>query len=164
MKKLLIVSLVFAFALTASVAFGSFWHQDDSGLEVENNNHAYVDNDVWAVSNTGANNANWNKNLGVVVTGDAGSLATSETYANQNVVDIEDCDCLPRKGELKINNNNHAYVDNKVIALSNTGFNDANDNGGHHSFGAGIVVTGDAGSAAGSFTLVNSNVFELGDD
>lgn len=184
MKKLLIVSIVFAFVLTTSVAFGFQshfpWHKNDSGLEVKNDNHAYIDNDVFAVSNTGANDANYNKNLGVVITGDAGSEAIAETQANYNEVDIEDCDCLPRKGELKIDNKNHANVDNTVVALSNTGFNDANNNGTtelkptysfHHgptngsssSFGAGIVVTGNAGSSAGAFTLVNSNVFELGD-
>jgi hypothetical protein len=188
MKKLLIVPLVFAFAfaLTASVAFGfesySFWDNDDSGLKVENDNWASVDNYVFGVSNTGVNDANDNEDLGVIITGNAGAAALSETYANQNEVDIEDCDCIPRRGEVKIENENGAHVDNLVVALANTGLNDANNNGStnftfpwlyssenntdgnHGSLGAGIIVTGDAGSVASAFTLVNTNIVELGED
>ena len=121
---------------------------------------------------------------GLVMTGDAGSEAGVLNVVNSNATSVRtSCGC---RGEIEVENDNHALVVNHVGSGANTGDNEAkgadggsggnggninnNDgeevedsdtgnggNGGTAGEG-GLVDTGSAYSRAGSVTIVNTNL------
>lgn len=183
MKKYfaIIPAFAVAFAFTVAPAFASFYRYDshrdyrsEDKIEVENWNNADVDNDVEADSNTGKNDANRNRNVGRIDTGRADALATADTTANSNETAIN----VRSYDRIEVKNRNEADVDNDVEADSNTGYNDANNNGStpapylrtsrHHHMpvvqtnnGRGVINTGDAISTAQAVNMLNSNVTRI---
>ena len=97
-KKILVA--VALFALVATPAFAFFPMFGGSEVEVENENSAFVMNDVEAKADTGDNEIEGGRRCsggccgggcgsgGVIITGDAGSLATAINYVNTNITRI----------------------------------------------------------------------------
>ncbi len=167
MKKYLAIIPVAAivFAFVVAPAFAGRHHHRGSSVSVENWNDADVDNDVSAESDTGKNDANRNRARRVMIdTGDAISDAYADTTANENRTMISG-----RHSRVWVGNGNDADVDNDVSAESDTGKNDANDNGSRRGRcgrcggrgGAVEIYTGDADSWAEATVLVNSNVTRI---
>ncbi|MCD6500631.1 hypothetical protein J7K42_01270 [bacterium] len=148
----------------------------DGNAQVVVGNWAVVHNYVGAVSDTGgngiANSSNWCMGVGgnissnndgnVIKTGDANSYVESYVAVNSNVA-MDGC-CGP---EDQIVDWNYAYLDNTVMAMSNTGgngiANSENDGmwvGGNISSNNddNVIKTGDANSYVESYVAVNSNV------
>lgn len=182
MKKMFAILPAFAFAFVFSFSSASaslmprhWFHHDSSDIEVNSSNDAYVLNDVEANSNTGDNEANYNgsgkkhhrsyhqslwgnggsnNGLGEIITGNAVSDNLVGTTANENDIEITaDCGC---KGDIEVNSRNRADVRNYVTADSNTGYNEANHNGG-----TGAIETGNAQSFNTVSNLLNSNVIKI---
>lgn len=157
----------FAFSLVAGPAFASnhgHGHRNrGNDIEVKNRNSAHVVNDVEAKSNTGKNDANRNRRSGRIDTGMADSLASASTTANDNLTRINPG---RRTDDVEVYNSNRARVRNYVDAKSNTGYNDANNNGnrgrrGNRQGGNGIITTGKAVSTAQAVNMLNSNVTRI---
>src|SRR3989344_7714145 len=125
----------------------------DDELEVEQENKAYVRNDVDSEANTGKNDIGGGRFV-LMSTGNATSYVDVSTTANKNVAIVEDCDCFD---ELEVEQENKAYVRNDVDSEANTGKNDI---GG----GRGVIMrTGDAFSCPTVTNVVNKNVAVVGD-
>lgn len=178
MKKITIaLVLVFAFALTMNAAFARYNREDSCcgdrhnhsdeccpSVDVDNENHADVDNNVVTVANSGLNGTGGNDLVslqrsrwyhhetqsGLVETDTADALATVDTSANHTEIYADD----PYRGSVDIDNNNRAYVDNCVITVANSGLNRAS---------RGTVRAGEAISTASVTTVVNSTVIEVED-
>ncbi len=145
MKKLMIVAVfVFAFALTANVAFANcgMCGYNPCPCPDQSNTAIGVSNNVGASANTGANTTGWSFwKSGTIVTGDAGASASGLNAINSNYA----------SGWGSKTQTNKAYgVSNNVGADANTGANSA--------MGGGYVQTGNAGATAQGVNLVNTNI------
>lgn len=147
---------------------------------VVQNNEADIDNDVNVNASTGGNDANRNTGGNVEVsTGNATVGVSVENHANQNVADIEGCDCDGGDTDVLIEGNgdnsrnrvnlndsnntlvvqdNEADVDNDINADASTGRNEANRNTG----GNVTVSTGNATAVTGIINQLNSNAVRVG--
>lgn len=163
-----------AFVLTMNVALAGRTqgccddrrHSDDCcpSVDIDNEGHADVDNNVITVANSGLNgtgednlmsirNARWyhpQTQSGLVETDTADALATVDTSANHTEIYADD----PYRGQVDIDNNNRAYVDNCVITVANSGLNRAD---------RGTVRAGEAIATSQVATVVNSTVIEVED-
>lgn len=173
MKKLLIVSVfVFAFALTANVAFAHdgccfpIYQSCCPKVDINASNYASITNNISSNSNTGYNTI-LGKGASLISTGAAWSSSTAYNNANVNQITVY----KPLQGTVSITANNGAGVTNTVTAYSNTGYNNITscDCQTHKPCGGGgcsdpcpcptsTIWTG--GSTSGSYatTLLNSNV------
>lgn len=168
MKKITIVlTLVFAFALSMSVAFAG---RDGSccedrrqrdccpKVEVENNSEANIENNIISASNTGMNNTNGrvcsrsqngcegdrcSRGGARIVTGNADSLAQVKTTVNDTYIEVT----APQRGEVDVENENGANIRNRVASLANSGANNSS---------RGRIQTGNAISTADVMTMANT--------
>jgi hypothetical protein len=150
----------------------------ESETYVNQTNTANITNDVYAVSDSGNNDANRNTGGDVSIdTGSAGTLVNLDTTANSNVAEVDGC-CAPdvdvkisgngddsyNKVELDVNEDqkdpaiyvgqsNLANVSNYVDAYAKTGYNDAKSNTG----GDVEILTGNALTGVDIKNLLNSN-------
>ncbi|MBZ9571927.1 hypothetical protein KJA15_01135 [Patescibacteria group bacterium] len=130
------------------------------GKQINVGNHAFVINDVTVVSKTGGNRiiniaskGGSNGGNNTIRTGDAQSVAVTDTVVNSNLRE----GCCEGK---QINVGNHAFVMNDVTAVSKTGGNriiDVATKGGT-SYGNNSITTGWVYSGASAMTVVNSNI------
>lgn len=163
MKKIFMVLPAFALALAlAAPAFAQPprpqgpSHDD---LVVKSSNSAFVTANTTASSNTGFNSASMNLGGGNIMTGMAGSSSGSNLSVNSNLTRASvPCNCYD---DVTIKSRNSAVVMSNTSANSNTGGNKTMLNVGGY-LGGGNIMTGAAGSEAGSWTVVNSNVTSLG--
>lgn len=163
MKKILMTLPVFAFAMAFAASASAYnmpwYHHSDDDLNVSSYNSAFVIDNTSASSNTGGNHTGMNFGGGNIMTGGAGSLAESNLGVNSNLTAANvPCNCYD---DVTIKSKNHAFVKANTTANSNTGGNGTMFNVGGF-FGGGNIATGAASSAAGSWTVVNSNVTSLG--
>ena len=146
----------------------------DSGTWVTQTNRADIDNDVYADSNTGKNDANRNTGGDVeVLTGNATTTVDIVNQANGNSATVSGNDdgvslsarilgngsdstnkiYLDYDRIVSVDQSNRASVDNYVNADSNTGKNDANRNTG----GEVSIDTGDATTDVEIDNMLNFN-------
>ena len=170
MKKILVgLTALAVMALAAGPALANGWQYSVG-------NGAIVINNVGAASYTGgngiANSENEDMNVGgnissnndgnTIKTGNAESNVKSYVVVNSNVA-LDGC-CGPKE---QVVVENFAYLDNSVIAISDTGGNGiANSENSYGWFGGNIssnndgntIKTGNANSNVNSYVAVNSNV------
>jgi len=169
-----------------------------TNVEVKNENTANIDQQVFAVANTGGNVASKNIGSGVTInTGDAKVDTKMQVEANTNktVIDVgqdnkDDCagnktDVVNTGDNLKVNthlktenkvdvkNENYADVQQKVVAVANTGLNfakgniagsvsDCNDCDHFQDEGGGIAIeTGNAEIKTNLGVKVNENITKV---
>src|SRR3989344_4836055 len=181
MKKIIAIATIAAFVLSASTA--SAWHWSSSDITVNNNNGAYVKNNVTTVADTGSNvaiggsvsnkvegddNINNDANGGggnaAVTTGAASAGSMVENYVNKNTTKVNaDCGC---KGDVEVNNYNRAKVKNNVLTSADSGYNQAfggdvknkvkgDDNENNDADGSGGAASVKTGSADAGTSVVN---------
>ncbi len=130
------------FLSMASPAFAHFeWFQPLP--KTTTTNTAYVDNSAEALSSTGSN-VQWGG--GFIQTGNAWSDANAVVVANTNVSKCTTCKSV-------VTTSNFAQVTNFGGAQSGTGDNHQTTIWGHP-----MTVTGNAGSSADAWTVVNTNL------
>lgn len=148
---------------------------------VDQNNDAYVTNNVSSNANTGGNSASFNTGGETkIVTGDANSHVDVSTQANMNQAVLDDCaTCRPGDLQVKVDGNgaysdnnvkvnadnfvslsqdNNAKISNNIDANTNTGKNDASYNTGGDTY----IVTGDAKSHVAVDNMANANYAKIG--
>ena len=161
LKGIIVLSVaVLTLALVAGPALGYGCFRDRGGEQINAGNTATVTNNVSATSYTDLNTINdrGGDDDNTIRTGDAYSAAGAITVANTNV---SNCGCREKQVDVR----NTAVVINLVNAMSETGRNTINDSdrSGRRCCGGGddgdnTIVSGDAYSAAGAITVVNSNI------
>ncbi|KKR31702.1 MAG: hypothetical protein UT63_C0063G0015 [Candidatus Gottesmanbacteria bacterium GW2011_GWC2_39_8] len=132
-----------------------------SKVKVENVSDAHIKNDVTVVSNTGHNSASMNTLGGTVVSGNANVNATLNNTANVNTTSVtggpqgsgvtaanlitgplsDNRANVENKNKVEVENDNTLWLDNKVDALSDTGYNTADTNTGPGSVRSGNAST-----------------------
>lgn len=158
MKKLFMVLPAFVLAMAVAASASAFLFSDDE-LKIKSSNSAVVTSNTSAASNTGGNHTGMNFGGGNILTGSAGSLAKSHLGVNSNLTAMSaPCNCYD---DVTVKSRNSAIVLSNTSAASNTGSNGTMFNVGGY-LGGGNIMTGGASSAAGSWTVVNSNVTALG--
>lgn len=156
MKKLIIAGvLVFAFALTANVAFASCgcgfsWCCPETA--VNNSNNAEVWNSVKTISDTGDNAINGSWFSSAISTGTATAVVES-----QNQVGFNQTEIATPTAKTYVNNSNSSGVMNYVKTIAKTGDNAINGGCGIQS-----INTGAATSAASIVNLVGQSVTKIG--
>jgi len=157
----------------------------NSSLSALNNNDASITNEVIVRSSTGENSTSWNSGDGLIATGNAGAGANVFNLVNTNIVGsnylvfafnnfgsfsgdlvfpskylfeefFNQDDCCAG-GNLNVQNNSNAEVENSVEVVAQSGLNEANS-GGDNS----LIVSGDANSNVNVSNTLNSNL--IGDD
>jgi hypothetical protein len=149
-------------------------------VRVDQDNDAYINNDVDVDANTGGNDANFNTGGDVAInTGDANVDVSVMNVANKNVATVDNC-CtqstdvlisgngaysdntvrLDSDNRVRLDQDNDANIRNDVDVDADTGNNDANFNTG----GDVSVVTGDADVDVALLTMVNANSAMIGGD
>lgn len=147
---------------------------NDKNIKVEQDNDAYVRNDVDAKTNTGKNDAYGNTSGDVtIMTGDAKTDVAVKTQANANwaVVSGDSSDNAASlrvldngaysdnyvkvdfDNSIKVEQDNDADVKNEVDAYAKTGYNEADYNTGDEV----AILTGDAKTTVGIDNMVNFN-------
>jgi len=175
MKKItaaLTIASLLSFASPA-LAWGG-WSSDD--ITVDNDNYAYVENDVDVSASTGGNDANGGTGSaagnggdvnssnsgntggdggnggdggdgGDIYTGNATALSAIDNDINYNKTKVSvDCDCEGDVDDVTVTNHNRAKVKNYVDVKAKTGYNDAN--GGNA--GCNCEGGGDGGNVSSS--------------
>lgn len=152
-----------------------------NNVTVTNHNDADVNNDLYADSDTGGNQANYNVGDGTVKTGDAKTNVTvlGDFNSSETTLDCNSClavgDVTVRnkntgaksdnmadfamENKTKVMNFNHTDVDNEVDAYAYTGDNKANYNGNGGMDAS--VTTGDADASVTVDDKANSNKTEF---
>src|SRR3989338_5463345 len=143
---------------------------------VENNNAAEVATEATSTAATGENSADNNSGSGVIATGDANAAANVFNVVNTNVVGSNYLlfvlnnfgswngdlvlpskylfpNCCASAGDVSVNNNSDASIENNISGEAETGGNEANGNTN------GPVVTGNANAVANTLNQVNTNIF-----
>jgi uncharacterized membrane protein len=159
-KKILVA--VALFAMVASPAFATFFFpMPSSDVEVENENHAYVSNDVTAVAKTGDNEIEGGR--GTIRTGDAIATALVTNTVNTNDTRLR-VPCIGCNGDIEVENENSVKLHNDVTAVAKTGDNEI-EAGRTHGCGGSCscpkIVTGVADSLATVINVVNTNVTRI---
>lgn len=161
MKKILYIVPAFVFLFSATIALAYFPMPSSSNdITVVNDNHAYIDNNVGAISNTGMNKlTSFGKiSMGTTMTGNAEAGNTVQTQANDTYTEISAPCTWCKTGDIKVFNESKADVDNNVGAIANTGGNSLSSAG---CFSAGLQVTGVATSGSLVTNLVNTTVTKI---
>jgi hypothetical protein len=159
-KKILV--LVALLAMVAAPAFA--FRMPSSDVEVENDNHAYINNDVTAIAKTGDNEIE--ARGGVIRTGYAIATAGVENTVNTNDTKLR-VPCIGCTGDVEVENDNHVKLLNDVTAVADTGDNEIEPSrgrggcGGGGSCGCPKIVTGYADSMATAINVVNTNITRI---
>lgn len=164
MKKMLYTVPAFALAFAATAALANYPMPPmapDNDIKVVNDNHADIDNNVGAISNTGANriSAFGKIGIGITATGAATAGNTVQSQANDTYTEIYAPCSFCRTGDIVVINKNKAEIDNNVGAIANTGANSVNAGG--FFVGGGLQLTGAANSGSIVTTLVNTSVTKI---
>src|SRR3990167_8752780 len=145
-------------------------------LSVNNRSAAEIKNDAVVRAQTGGNSASGNAGAGVIATGDANAAANVFNVVNTNVVGSNYLlfvlnnfgswngdlvlpskylfpNCCASAGDVSVNSNGDASIENNVAGEAETGGNEANGNAN------GLVVTGNANAVANTLNQVNTNIF-----
>jgi hypothetical protein len=191
MKKLIALVAIAAFVLTATPAFAGGYggRGGSSDIEVENNNFAFVSNDVTVGAYTGLNsviagdatggNANGGDANGDINTGDANARGKVYNTVNSNETKVK-APCRGCEGDIEVENSNGAMLSNGLEVTADTGLNavvagdaTATDTGGrcHHGCGGsttanggdanGDIVTGASDSYGKVVNVVNTNLTRI---
>lgn len=185
MKKLIAFASAAAFLVSAVPALAN-----GSGVTVENNNAAYVKNEVTTVASTGDNvslggssvnkvkghdndnNTSNGGNGGSITTGNASAGTVVSNTVNTNRTKVKQpCEC---EGEVKVENNNRAKVKNYIGTFADTGLNLTaggstenkvkgahNDDNEANGGDSGSVNTGNADAWTSVTNIVNKNVTRI---
>jgi hypothetical protein len=159
-KKILV--LVALLAMVASPAFA--FRMSSSDVEVENENSAYINNDVTAIAKTGDNEIEGRG--GVIRTGGAYADAGVQNTVNTNKTKLV-VPCVGCRGDVEVENENRVKLYNDVTAVADTGDNEIEPSRGRGGCGGGgscscpKIVTGYAESWATAINVVNTNVTRI---
>ncbi len=158
MKKLVIFSVAFVFAFSASIAFAGNCHQcnhpqqgDDCcpNVEVDAWNGSVVTNIVKTVANTGKNfvTSCWGGNG--VDSGNATAKSIVENYVGTNQVEVN----MPDRGSVDVSAGNSSAVFTLAGTVANSGKNSV--------WKSGWVGTGAANAAAEIYNYIGTNVVKI---
>ncbi len=176
---------VFALVAVASPAFANGYWWNNSDINVNVTNGAYVKNDVDTTASTGGNDANGGdagntttggnvKNSdddntagntsnanggtgGTILTGDAVATSLVGNDVNSNKVKITvGCGCENNVDDINVNLNNGAKVKNYVDTKAKTGKNDANGGSAGNNTTGGNVKYSDDNNTAGNTSNANA--------
>ena len=185
MKKFIAGMSILALIAVASPASATWWDWNNSDINVNVTNGAYVKNDVDTTASTGGNSANGgdagnttyggnvrhsddrntagntsNANAGsggTVVTGDAVATSNVGNDVNSNDVKIKVvCGCENNVDDVNVNLNNGAKVKNYVDTKAKTGHNDANGGNAGNQTTGGNVRYSDDDNTAGNTSNANA--------
>jgi len=139
-------------------------HRSSNDVNVENDNYARVSNNVTVVATTGDNIATTGEaeKGGVgseILTGNAGAEANVVTVANTNLTKVNAPCTRNCSGDVNVENeDNDAFVRNRVRVIAETGDNLATtgeaEKGGMGSY----IQTGNAWSEGNVITVTNTNI------
>lgn len=181
MKKILITGLfIFAFALTANVAFANVNYMDNNccfpirhsccpEINVNTRNTASIVSNIISKASTG-----WNSIIGqgsaAISTGTAGATSEALPQANLNQITV----IQPTSGKVNVSASNTASITNMLSSYAKTGGNSINmcECGSQIQCGrrgchnpcpcpTASITTGSAGAVSTATTLVNSNVITI---
>ena len=160
-KKLATVGAAGALLLASAVpvfATGGH-HRSNDELNIDQDNDATIINVVETEANTGDNSigGRHSSGSGRISTGDAYADGLVSTEANLNRAELDvRCGCYD---EVELDQDNDAFVLNKVETEAETGDNSVSGGSSRHHHGGGSVIrTGDASALSTVFTVVNKNV------
>ena len=183
MKKFIALVAIAAFVLTVTPAL-AYGRHSSSDITVENDNHAFVSNDVSVGAYTGGNqavagdatggNANGGNVNGDIGTGDAAAIGYVSNVVNSNDTRIKAPCTRNCTGDIEIENESKAKVENSLGVEADTGLNfavagdaTATNSGCHHRCNTstanggsvnGDIKTGDANSYGDVVNVVNINL------
>lgn len=148
---------------------------DSDEFEVDNDQHASLSNFDLGIGVSGANSQSDSDDENEMGTGEAAGWGSSDNFLNSNVTAIEDVEDDSATSEattgedgsaealafdndyIKVDNDNHAYLENLTLGLAVSGLNsqDGNDDGN-------TMTTGDSEAMAFALNEVNSNWTVIG--
>lgn len=155
-------------------------NSQNSNTNVDSNNQANLNNAMVLVGQTGWNDSNRNTGDAEVITGSSNLVGTIENQANQTLTSLNSCviNCGSSNNQSSSNNNtgansdnlalnedsaniivtnnNYAVLNSDVIAVTDTGHNQANKNTGNA-----YVETGDANVGLTVVNVANTDILGI---